>query len=431
MLLQSVMSFSFPIYVRKKANTVRFETFVCLRYLKAKRKQGFISLISFISVAGVAVGVMALIVVLAVMAGFTSELRNKILGVNSHIVVQKLGGTIENYPALIASIKQTKGVQSVTPFIYAQTMITTGDNGTGIVLRGIDPAGAASVLSLGSQLTAGDISDLSRNEKEPGNPPGIIIGKHLARQLRVAVGDRVRLLSPSGPLTPMGVIPKIKTCEITGIFDTGMYEYDSSLAYISIRTAQQFLGVDDAVHGIEVNVFDIYKAQEIATRLETMLGPGFVAKDWMRMNQNLFSALKLEKTAMFIILTLIVLVAAFNIVSTLTMVVMEKTKDIAILKSMGASSGNILKIFVYEGLIIGCTGTAIGVIGGLGLCKILSRYQFIKLPSDVYPMSTLPVNVLAFDVTAVALAAVLITFLATIYPSWQASRVEPAEALRY
>ena len=408
-----------------------FETFICFRYLKAKRKQGFISLITFISVAGVAVGVMALIVVLAVMAGFTSELRTKILGVNSHIVVQKLGGIIEDYPALVDAIQHTEGVKSVTPYIYSQTMITTGNNGTGIVLRGIDPASASSVLSLSSQLIQGNISSLSRSEKEPGIPPGIIIGKHLARQLRVGMGDRVRLLSPSGPLTPMGVIPKIKTCEVTGIFDTGMYEYDSSLAYISLKTAQQFLGMGDAVHGIEVNVNDIYLAANIATKIEEMLGPGFVAKDWMRMNQNLFSALKLEKTAMFIILTLIVLVAAFNIISTLTMVVMEKTKDIAVLKSMGAKSGSILRIFVYEGLIIGCTGTAIGVAGGLGLCKILSRYQFIKLPSDVYPMSTLPVQVLPLDVTAVAFAAVLITFLATIYPSWQASRVEPAEALRY
>jgi len=410
---------------------VSFETFICFRYLKAKRKQGFISLITFISVAGVAVGVMALIVVLAVMAGFTSELRNKILGVNSHIVVQKLGGIIDNYPALVNAIQHTEGVKSVTPYIYSQTMITTGNNGTGIVLRGIDPASASSVLSLSSQLIQGNIAGLSRSEKEPGSPPGIIIGKHLARELRVGMGDRVRLLSPSGPLTPMGVIPKIKTCEVTGIFDTGMYEYDSSLAYISLKTAQQFLGMGEAVHGIEVNVNDIYQAQDIAAKIEEMLGPGFVAKDWMRMNQNLFSALKLEKTAMFIILTLIVLVAAFNIISTLTMVVMEKTKDIAVLKSMGAKSGSILRIFVYEGLIIGCTGTAIGVAGGLGLCKILSRYQFIKLPSDVYPMSTLPVKVLPFDVTAVALAAVLITFLATIYPSWQASRIEPAEALRY
>ncbi|MFH1215366.1 MAG: lipoprotein-releasing ABC transporter permease subunit [Pseudomonadota bacterium] len=412
---------------------MNFESFICFRYLKAKRKQGFISLITFISVAGVAVGVMALIVVLAVMAGFTTELRNKILGVNSHIVVQSLDGTMNDYRLQEEIIRATEGVQSVTPYVYAQTMITSGSNSTGIVVRGIDPRGASSVLSLSSQLVSGDLSQLdSTKQKDSGSsPPGIILGKHLARQLRTGVGERVRLLTPSGPLTPMGVIPKIKTCEIVGIFDTGMYEYDSSLAYVSILTAQQLMSLGDTVHGIEIKVDDIDKANLLATEIEKKLGPGFAAKDWMSMNQNLFSALKLEKTAMFIILTLIVLVAAFNIISTLIMVVMEKTKDIAILKSMGATSRNIMRIFIYEGLIIGCTGTALGVVGGLGLCKILSKYQFIKLPSDVYPMSTLPVKVLPFDVTFIATSAVLITFLATLYPSWQASRIQPAEALRY
>lgn len=412
---------------------MNFESFICFRYLKAKRKQGFISLITFISVAGVAVGVMALIVVLAVMAGFTTELRNKILGVNSHIVVQSLDGTLKEYPALEEMIRATQGVESVTAYVYAQTMITSGSSSTGIVVRGIDPQGASTVLSLASQLISGDLAQLTSSAPDmPKNsPPGIILGKHLARQLRVGTGERVRLLTPSGPLTPMGVIPKIKTCEIVGIFDTGMYEYDSSLAYVSIPTAQQLMGLGDAVHGIEVKVDDIYQAHLLAAEIEKKLGPGYMAKDWMSMNQNLFSALKLEKTAMFIILTLIVLVAAFNIISTLIMVVMEKTKDIAILKSMGATSHNIMRIFIYEGLIIGCTGTVLGVAGGLGLCKILSKYQFIKLPSDVYPMSTLPVKVLPLDVTFIAVAAVLITFLATLYPSWQASRIQPAEALRY
>ena len=408
-----------------------FEFFICRRYIKAKKRHGFISLITLISIAGVAVGVMALIVVLAVMTGFTSELRDKILGVNSHIVVQKAGGIIYDYPALMEKIGKEKGIVSLTPYIYSQTMITAGTGGTGVVLRGIDPDSAQNVLSLPRQIVRGDLFALKKTSEDERNVPGIIIGKHLSRQLGVGLGDRVRLLSPSGPLTPMGVIPRIKTCEIVAIFDTGMYEYDSSLAYTSLSAAQRFLDLKDAVHGIEVKIDDIYQAYNIAENLQKKLGLSFVAKDWMRMNQNLFSALKLEKTAMFIVLALIIIVAAFNIISTLIMVVMEKNREIAILKSMGATSKNIMKIFIYEGLIIGCSGMIIGVIGGLFLCKLLSKYQFIKLPSDVYPMTTLPVQVNPLDITIVAVSAVLITFLATLYPSWQASRVQPAEALRY
>jgi len=228
----------------------------------------------------------------------------------------------------------------------------------------------------------------------------------------------------------MGIIPKMKACEVIGIFETGMYEYDSTLIYVSIETARKFLDLEDGVHGIELKLKDIYQADRIARELEKELGLSYVAKDWMSLNKNLFSALRLEKTALSIIVALIVLVAAFNIVSTLIMVVMEKARDIAILKSMGATSNSIMRIFIYEGLVIGLTGTIMGVIGGLSACELLSRYQFIKLP-DVYPMTTLPIEVLPLDVTMIAGAAVIITFLATLYPSWQASRVEPAEALRY
>jgi lipoprotein-releasing system permease protein len=418
-----------------------YEWFISLRYLKARRRQGFISLISLISVAGVAVGVMALIVVLAVMTGFTDSLREKILGINSHIVVQRLGKGISDYRALSDTVLETKGVTAATPYTYSQTMLSVPEASSGAVVRGIDPASANMVLSLGSQLIAGDIAALDNNgspgeaadEKQasPRSLPGIILGKELARSLRVDMGDNIRLLSPAGPLTPMGVIPRMKTCRVVGIFDTGMYEYDSSLAYISITSAQDFLELEDSVHGLELKVDDIYKASAIAETLEEKLGFGYVVKDWITMNKNLFSALKLEKTAMFIVLALIVLVAAFNIISTLIMVVMSKGKDIAILKSMGATSKGIMKIFVYEGLIIGMTGTILGVIGGLAMCKVLSKYQFIKLPSDVYPITTLPIKILPLDITLVAVSAALITLLATIYPSWQASKIDPAVALRY
>jgi lipoprotein-releasing system permease protein len=418
-----------------------YEWFISLRYLKAKRRQGFISLISIISVAGVAVGVMALIVVLAVMTGFTDSLRDKILGINSHIVVQRLGNGIKNYREVSNTILQTDGVMAATPYTYSQTMLSVPDASSGAVVRGIDPTTANNVLSLNSQLIRGHVFDLNGDSASEGDPksdipqsmilPGIILGKELARSLHVDINDKIRLFSPSGPLTPMGVIPRIKTCRVVGIFDTGMYEYDSSLAYISLTTAQDFLDLDQDVHGLELKVDDIYRASEIAAELEKKLGFGYIVKDWISMNKNLFSALKLEKTAMFIILALIVLVAAFNIISTLIMVVMSKGKDIAILKSMGATSNGIMRIFVYEGLVIGLTGTVLGVIGGLALCEILSKYQFIKLPSDVYPITTLPIKVLPMDVTLVAVSAALITLLATIYPSWQASKIEPAVALRY
>jgi lipoprotein-releasing system permease protein len=384
---------------------------------------------------------MALIVVLAVMTGFTDSLREKILGINSHIVVQKLGTGITEYQELSEAVLKENGVMAATPYTYSQTMLSVPDASSGAIVRGIDPTTANEVLSLNSQLLKGSITDLDEGPPSQADPnsdkfssralPGIILGKELAKSLHVDVGDNIRLFSPSGPLTPMGVIPKIKTCNVVGIFDTGMYEYDSSLAYVSLTTAQNFLDLGNNVHGLELKVDDIYKASDIAGKLEKTLGFSYVVKDWISMNKNLFSALKLEKTAMFIILALIVLVAAFNIISTLIMVVMSKGKDIAILKSMGATSQGIMRIFVYEGLIIGLTGTIIGVIGGLALCEILSKYQFIKLPSDVYPITTLPVKVLPMDVTLVAISAALITLLATIYPSWQASKIEPAVALRY
>lgn len=408
---------------------MRFEWFVCLRYLKAKRKQNFISLISVISVAGVAIGVMALIIVLSVMTGFTDELRDKILGINSHIVVQNLEGPISDYGEMGGQLETISGVVATTPYVVTQTMITSADAGTGAILRGVEPESANRVLDLDRHLTGGRIADLT-GSSEPGSVPGIILGAELAKQLRVFQGSRIRLMSTAGALTPVGILPRIKTCEVIGIFKTDMYEYDSAMAFVSLPVAQDFLELGLDVHGVEVRLVDIFKAHEMARQIEKQLGHGTVARDWISTNKGLFSALELEKKSMFIIIALVVVVAAFNIVSTLIMVVMEKNKDIAILKSMGARSSQIMKIFIYEGLIIGISGTVAGVLGGIAVCDILRRYKFIKLP-EVYPISTLPVEVVPQDVLLISASAVLITLLATLYPSWQAAKIDPATALRY
>lgn len=414
-----------------------FEWFIGLRYLKAKRKQTFISVITFISVAGVMVGVMALIVVLAVMTGFEEDLKGKILGLNAHVLVLKYGDSVGDVKGLQEKIEKTKGVVATTPFIYSQAMLSSQLGASGVVLRGIDRKSSNKVINLSQYMVEGSLENLEipSGQKGPGvnteGTPGIIIGRELAKNLGVIRGDRVQLMSPTGMITPVGVIPRMEAFKIVGIFDCGMFEYDSSMAFISLRAAQSLLGLGGRITGLEVKVADIYKADQVAAAINNTLGYPYWTRDWMKMNKNLFSALKLEKIAMFIILALIVLVAAFNIVSTLIMVVMEKNKDIAILKSMGATRKSIMKIFVMEGVIVGFTGTILGVIGGFGLTSLLKKYKFIKLPSDVYYISTLPVKVEALDVALISLAAIVISFLATLYPSWQASRLEPATALRY
>ncbi len=406
-----------------------FEWFVGLRYLRAKHKHGFISLISFISVAGVTVGVIALIVVLAVYSGFTNGLRDQILGVDSHIIVQRFGGPIENYELVRDRILTVKNVTGASPYLYAQTLLSSTRGGSGMVLRGMDPKTAENVVGLSQQMISGSTHDL--DQEADVRVPNIILGKNLAADLRIGVNDKVRLISPSGPLTPMGIIPKVKTCRVSGIFETGMFQYDSSLAYMSLVNVQNFLGLEDIAHGIEVKVKnkELNRANLIAQEITRKIGVEFMAKDWMMMNKNLFAAFKLEKIGMFIAMALIILVAALNIISALVMVVMEKSKDIAILKSMGATSGSIMKIFFLQGLVIAFTGTTLGVAGGLGLCEILSRYEFIELPSNVYPMTTLPIKVLPLDVTIIAVSSIIITLLATLYPSWKASTVKPAEVL--
>ncbi|MEJ2657561.1 MAG: lipoprotein-releasing ABC transporter permease subunit [Desulfobacterales bacterium] len=408
-----------------------FEYFIGGRYLKAKQKDTFVSLITLLSIAGVTVGVMALIVVIAVMAGFESDLKQRILGVESHIVVMRHGGSFTGYQGITKQIKEMDGVEAATPFIYSQIMLRSSTGVAGAVLRGIDPDSAGNVIKILKKSELQRLKQNNHSKKPKVFAPGIILGKELAGNLGVVKGDMVYLISIRGMMSPIGYLPSMKRFEVAGLFESGMYEYDASLAYINLKDAQKMLHMKDAVTGIEVRVKDIYNAGNISKKIDSKLGFPFWARDWMQMNHNLFSALKLEKTVMFIILALIILVAAFNIASTLIMMVMGKTKDIAILKAMGAMDSSIRKIFIFKGMIIGAVGTTLGVCLGFTLCELLEKYKFIHLPGDVYYISTLPVRLEALDVIMIASAAMVICFLATLYPAIQASKLNPIEAIRY
>ena len=408
-----------------------FEYFIGGRYLRAKHKETFISLITILSVAGVTVGVMALIVVIAVMAGFESDLKQRILGVESHIVLMRHDGSFSGYEKISKQINEFQGVEAATPFIYSQIMLRSSTGVSGAVLRGIDPESAGSVIKILKNSVLQNLKQIQRQGNSKTFVPGIILGKELARNLGVLKGDAVYLISSRGMISPIGYLPAMKRFEVVGLFESGMYEYDGSLAYIDLEDAQKILNMKGSVTGIEVRVDDIYNARNIAKKIVSELGFPYWARDWMRMNHNLFSALKLEKTVMFIILALIVLVAAFNIASTLIMMVMGKTKDIAILKAMGAMDSSIRKIFIYKGMIIGAVGTLLGVCLGFIICKLLEKYKFIQLPGDVYYISTLPVRLESLDVFMIASAAMVICFLATLYPASQASKLNPIEAIRY
>ncbi len=405
-----------------------FELLLGMRYLRAKRKQTFISVITIISVLGVMVGVMALVVVLSVMNGFRADLMSKILGVNSHVLVMSYSGGVKDHAEVADRCGKIEGVAAVSPFIYSQVMVNNGGNVSGAVLRGIDPESAAEVVGIKDMIKKGSIDSLEENFE---GMPSIIIGSELSKKLGVLRGDTISVVSPEGKLTPVGRAPNTRRYLIAALFDSGMYEYDASMVFVSLKEAQNLLGLGQKVTGLEVRVKDIDASEKVAGLIQEDLGYPFWTKDWKKMNRSLISALKLEKVTMFVILTMIVLVGALNIISTLVMVVMEKTKDVAILRAMGASAKSIMSVFMIQGLLVGLVGTFAGLASGLGLCHILEKYKFIKLPSDVYYISNLPVRVEQADVLFVALAAVGISFLATIYPSWYASRLNPVEAIRY
>ena len=394
-----------------------------------------------ISMIGVMIGVMTLNIVLAVMTGFEEDLRDRILGFNPHVVISSLQGFVDGYAEVVDAVRQGPDVVAVAPFVYGQVMVSAGQSVSGSLVRGVDPSLASAVVDIGSHLSFGEVGQLGQKQEltfqteetvQTVQLSGVLVGHELARQLGVFVGDPINIISPlSATPGPLGVVPRVKRFVIVGVFDSGMFEYDSALIYMSLADAQQFFTLGEQVTGVEVKIRDVYQAQTVARELESILGFPYTTRDWTEVNSNIFAALKLEKVVYFIVLLLIVLVAAFNIIATLIMVVMEKRKDIAVLKSMGATGRAISRIFIYKGLIIGVVGTLMGTLLGWVGCWLLDRYEFVELPKDVFYVSTLPVKMYAENFFIVGVASVIICLLATIYPARQAARLAPVEVIRY
>jgi len=414
---------------------MRYELFVGLRYLFARRRETFISLITLISVLGVMIGVMTLNVVMAVMTGFEEVLRDSLLGINAHVAVMKPGDILTDYERLTAAVVQEEGVAAAAPSIFGQVMLSAGRRVSGVVVRGIDPDRMTRVIEIQRYMKEGSLEALKNPHSvmldgKTTSLPGLILGSRLAGQLGVMMGDPIQVISPLGTPGPLGIIPKIRRFVVAGLFDSGMHEYDSSLVYMNLSDAQRFFDLKDAVTSIEVRVRDVYQAQEVAKRIQQRLGLPYWAEDWSRLWPNLFSALRLEKTVYFLVLLLMVLIGAFNIVSTLIMVVMEKRRDIAILQSMGATRRGVWRIFMIKGCLIGFVGTVLGVIFGYLVCLLFQRYQF-PLPKDVFLMSTVPVRIYFINFAVVGVVSFLICLLASIYPARKAAQLDPVEIIRY
>lgn len=414
---------------------MNYELFIGMRYLQARRRETFISLITVISVLGVMIGVMTLNVVMAVMSGFEETLRDRLLGINAHVALVKSGEPMSDYESVAQKAEKEPGVVAVSPTIYGQVMLTSGSRVSGVVVRGVDPDRVNRVVNVQSFIREGSLAALKtlhpiQVDDRKVLLPGIIMGDRLANQLGVFLGSPVQVVSPLGSPTAIGVIPKVRRFVVVGILKTGMSEIDSTLVFMSLTEAQKFFDLGDAVTNIEMRVRNVNQSRQIAEQIQRDFGFPYLAEDWTRLWPNLFSALQLEKTVYFLVLLLMVLIGAFNIVSTLVMVVMEKKKDIAILRSMGASQGSIRKIFLLKGCLIGVVGTILGVVLGLLVCALISQYQF-KLPDGVFLISTVPVRIYLSNFILVALASFVVCLLASIYPARQAAKLDPVEIIRY
>ncbi len=407
-----------------------FEFFIARRYLKSKRRTGFISLISYLSIAGVTIGVAALVIVLSVMNGFETEVRDRIIGADAHIRLSDLHEEgISQADSLMTQLRMLPHVTGVTPYIMDKGMVREGGRTEGVFVRGIDAGTVGQVSDLPQQIISGGLHLDRRDVTGRENLPGIILGSILADRLYSMLGDTVILFSPgtAGPFLQ----PRARQFLLAGIFETGLYEYDDVFAYISLTEAQELFHMPDLVTGVEIRLDNYERAALVKEEIQKMVGPGYLPRTWFEMHRNLFSWMKIEKWMTFILLSLIIIVAAFNIIASLVMVVLEKKKEIGILKSMGATNFSILRIFVYEGLTVGVVGTALGTIIGWGLCNLQVKYHFFSLPPDVYFLSELPVLMKVSDFALIALAALFLCFAASIYPASKAAALDPVEAIRY
>lgn len=402
-----------------------FELFLARRYLTARRKQAFISVITSVSILGVTIGVMALVIALSLITGFQEDVQDKILGATSHLMISDLSGEgLKDYQELAAEIKKIPEVESVTPVIYNTVLIVGPARNAGALLKGLNFKEEAEVSSWLQNLPAGKLPE-SSNQYE------IVLGKSLAATLGVSVGDLVNVLIPAGRLTPVGLLPRTRNFIVSGIFDSGLYEFDSSTALISLELAQKIFNLPARVSYLQVRIDNIFQADKVAEKIYLISNPGIYVTTWMELNRSLFSALKLEKTLLFLTITLIVVVAALNIIASLVLMVMEKTRDIGVLMAMGATARNIKKIFFLQGAIIGVVGTSLGLSLGLVWCWLANTFKLIRLPVDIYQISYVPFHARPLDLVLIVLVTLSITFISTLFPSRRAAKIDPVQALKY
>jgi lipoprotein-releasing system permease protein len=404
---------------------MRFELFVAKRYLTAKRKQAFISVITLISILGITIGVMALVIAIALITGFQEDVQDKILGATSHIMVSDLSGDgLKDYLGLMERIRGLKGVVSVTPVVYSQVLINGPSRSSGALLKGIDFGLEMKNSTWLRKLESGSVP-------QAGPQDGLLLGREIAFTIGAGQGDSVTVLTTASRLSPMGLFPKTKRFKVSGIFNTGLYEFDSSTALVPLEAAQRFLGFEKKVTYLQVKISNIFEAESIGERIKEGLPPLAYVTTWMELNRSLFSALKLEKNIMFLTITLIVFVAALNIIATLILMVMEKTRDIGILMAMGATARQIRRIFFLQGALIGVVGTTMGVLLGLAWCWMANTFRLIRIPVDIYQISYVPFRLGGFDLILIIGVSLAISFLSTLFPSHRAAKTDPVVALKY